>query len=126
LIGGIAANVCRGQIPDPFYELPDVTDDPAGVRFAAFEYGHPAGGHPDFPEQRFDGFGALVRTAIALEMTAPVLFTGHDDDPVRAGLECLDQIWNIHLSRTGQTDGLDDVSCPPIAKTGKLVCIQIV
>ena len=86
----------------------------------------PAGGQADFLQQRFDGFGAFVRPEVALEVAALVLLAGHNRHAVRAGFKSLDQIRNIHLSGTGQTDGLDGVALQVVAKAGKLAGRQIV
>jgi hypothetical protein len=126
LVGGGAADVCRGQISHPVNELLDFTEDPVGVLFAALEHRHPARGHADFLQQGFDGLSALVRPQIALEMTALVFFAGNYYDTVGAGLKRLDQVRDIHLARTGQTDGLDDVSLHALAKAGKLAGLQII
>jgi hypothetical protein len=103
--GGAPTSVHRGQLSHPFNELLDFPEYRSGILFPALENCHPARGQAYFPQQPFDGFGALVRPQIALEVAALVLLAGHNRHTVRAGFKRLKQVRNIHLSGTGQTDG---------------------
>jgi hypothetical protein len=123
---GAASNARWGQISHLVNELLDFAEDMAGALFPALKNRHPACGHANFFQQRFDGLGAFVCPQVALEVAALVLFAGHNRHTIRAGFKRLDQIRNIHLPGTGQTDGLDGVALQAVAKAGKLVGRQII
>jgi hypothetical protein len=80
----------------------------------------------NFFEQRIDGFGAFFCTHISLEVPALTQLARYYYNSVGAGLKRFDQVRNIQLSGTGQTDYLEMIIFKLIPTLRQLLCIKAV
>jgi hypothetical protein len=68
---------------------------------------NPAGISTNLFEQRIDGFGTFFRTHISLKVSALTQFARYYYNSIGAGLKRFNQVRNIHLSGTWQSNYLE-------------------